>query len=312
MSAVQYLNGVIKQLKRNPVSSDQTLAFSQGYKDIFNQTSAQDIAAIITASGVITLSNVYTVGRDALQVWIGDPTAGLVLYDEPGVDYTELTNRTIQLNGTLTAALSAPTSVIVVRWNRFLPGVRDQNLADLANVTPDIENAVLDTGFLRASPITASNPLASLADITTGGFLVNTNRHLKSASTGPTSGGIGAQIDFSALAPPLAIPAGYRYALCSLLLDVNEAGSSSGNCAVTAYMGPYVAVPSTLTSSIHNYVTQVNWNLGVEANLQNSGFRVITLNDPPNVAGDLSLWFVEPVGTAADISYSVFLEGWIK
>jgi len=228
MSAIKKIND--NELRRDVVSSDRTTVYTDGYENLFTDTTPVTIADIIagyvlpgSVPGQVQLSNVYVPGKSNLMINLN----GLDLL-EPGVDYTEINNRVFQLSAFQLGVLAAfpITSKLRIKWNRPLPGARDQELNNLKDVTPDLSDAVLDpgtlrpvpadaanvfaavteneadalkdTGVIRASPATAANPLATIADAT-------------AAASAVTLGAI-LSLQSSLLAAPLvlAIPVGTR------------------------------------------------------------------------------------------------------
>lgn len=160
MSAIQITSSDKKQVKRTTTAFDQSMAFSQGYFLRITSATVPNIASVVSAAGVITLPQVYPVGRSALRVYVD----GLLL-PQPGVDYTEDSSLQITLAAGHVAVLNSSTSVIFIEWNRFLPGVRDQSFEDLTDIIPDVSAAVRDTGGNRTSPATGSNSLPTFADL---------------------------------------------------------------------------------------------------------------------------------------------------
>lgn len=306
MSAIQVLTG--KNHKRTVTAFDQRTAFTQGFRMLITPTSSPTIPDVISAAGVITLPNVYSVGRNALRVYIDGN-----LKPQAGVDFTEDSPSQITLDPAHVASLNPLTSVIWIEWNRFLPGARDQDLVDLANVTPDIEDAVLDTGTLRSAPATALNPLVTLGD------LLQPNLPDRHAVTNTVIGSVGSvnhtfNIDFSALANPITPPNGFRYALCSFQLDADDVTGVASNQDVTVYAGAYTAAPASLAVN-NSYVTNINSNWPTDTNLSNSGIIIIELNDPPSVTADLTVYVVHvaaPPPGVYNISLKAFVEGWIR
>jgi hypothetical protein len=159
------LNGP-NSAKRIENTITRVLNAADGYRLYIDNTTTPSIADVVSASGVIDLTSPYVPGRFNLQVVVN----GLIRSNPGGSlvsnDYVELSNTQIQLGNDILATLTAnpSTSNIEIRWNRHWPGVRDALLSNLQNVDQDIEDAVLDTGTLRALAADASNPLATLAD----------------------------------------------------------------------------------------------------------------------------------------------------
>lgn len=160
MAAIQIVSSDSKQLRRTQTVFDQRVSFSQGLSLLINASSSTTIADVITATGTITLPSKYPVGRNALRVYIDGN-----LLPQVGVDYTEDSTTELTLDAGHVATLDAATSAIFIEWQRFKPGVRDQDLSDLANVTPDLQDAFLDSGALRAAAANSANPLATFQDL---------------------------------------------------------------------------------------------------------------------------------------------------
>ena len=163
MSAIKNINA--NEGHRDIVASDRTLAYTDGYKNLFTNATTPSVADIVTAGGVVELSNVYTLGTFNLFVYVNGQ-----LLVRPGDDYGETDNRHITLSTFWVSVLNADpvNNNLLIVWNRPLPGARDQLLQNLKNVTPDIEGSVLDNdvgGPYRAALATPANPLATLADV---------------------------------------------------------------------------------------------------------------------------------------------------
>ena len=200
MSAIKNINA--NEGHRDIVASDRTLAYTDGYKNLFTNATTPSVADIVTAGGVVELSNVYTLGTFNLFVYVNGQ-----LLVRPGDDYGETDNRHITLSTFWVSVLNADpvNNNLLIVWNRPLPGARDQLLQNLKNVTPDIEGSVLDNdvgGPYRSAPATSLNPLATVEDT------VSYSGMSADADVALTIGG--PAVSFTLFAP-LAVPADARY-----------------------------------------------------------------------------------------------------
>lgn len=185
MSAIKIINA--NEGRRDPVASDRTTVYTDGYKNLFTAGTTPSIADIVAGydagygpmpAGQFRLSNVHVPGTDDLMIWINGQL--LLEEDNPNGDYWAVGNQQVQLSAFWLGVLDgAPTtSKLKAIWNRALPGNRDQSFQNMQNCDPTLEGAILDNdpgGPYRTSPATPGNPLATFADlpivVTGGGML---------------------------------------------------------------------------------------------------------------------------------------------
>ena len=245
MSAIKFLND--NEIRRDPVSSDRTTVYTDGYKNLITSASSPSIADVISASGVVTLTNQYLVGTDSLHIYVNGQR--LV---QPGVDYTELSLLTFQLSAGWLAIITAdPTnSTILIEWNRPLPGARDQEFNHLQNCTPAIEGAILDNdagGPYRISPATAANPLATIADAVSYG-----GGSTPIFSAGFTGDGSDSSATFDVGGSPHTLqfsPGGKQYT--NMTIDVGAVGHRF--CEING-LAIFVPVPAEMPFADHGSV----------------------------------------------------------
>lgn len=324
MSAIQITSTDKKQVKRVATSFDRSAAFTQGYYV------RPDVPTVIANAGVITLSQIYPVGRNALRAYIDG-----ILLPQPGVDYTEDTPLQITLNASHVAALNPITSNIYIEWNRYLPGARDQSLEDLVDVIPDVSAAVRDPGTLRTSPATVSNVLITQDDLDTAitnlagltfvpiptadRVLLNSNipgvatssqyfdLNLGNATASYLGGAFVSNSTYGGSGSSIPVPSGAKWALLSVMVDVDWGAGTLGSNDATVYAVKYGGTAVQIT----NRVARVSFNSSTESNGTDTGYILVELNDPALPTADLNVTYsvITPGGGAITLIYGVRLDG---
>jgi len=324
MSATKIINA--NEGRRDPLASDRTTVYTDGYKNLFTAGTTPSIADIIAGiggdpAGTIPMSNVHVPGTDDVMLYVN----GQLLL-EPGVDFTEVGSQKLLLSAFWLGLITSnpATSKIKVIWNRALPGARDQELNNLRDVDPDLSDGVRDPGLLRA-PTNAGNPLATLADIGGGVFplvgktIVPVDKSLStvksivpgefdpynflpapSAPPGSETYLDHRDVDLATLPSPIARPVGATHALVRMFTRLTILpGSASLSGTLSAFAGPYTGTPvATLTASQAFQLASVS---------EGSDVQVGVGSDADSSYGGLSLVELSPIGSPADFTVLVSL-----
>lgn len=305
MSAIKKIND--NEMRRDVVSSDRTTVYTDGYKNLFTSSTPVTIADIIAATGTITLSNVYIPGTDNLNVSID----GVDLL-EPGIDFTEDDNQTITLAPFHVSTLNPVTSKIKIIWNRPLPGARDQELANLKDVDPDLSDAIKDTGALRTSAVDAANPLGALQDIYAVNRSYPVHRHLVAVGATAIGTPTKATLDLAALST-VPVPPGATHAMVRASLRV--AASDGVAASVDFYISnsavdPFGTAPEIAEANLNTILLGPDLPAGAAANRLE--FVAVSALVPINVAvPNLHYWIGDSTGAYAglgDYQADIWLE----
>jgi hypothetical protein len=205
--------------KRIDQAITRRLNTSLGFRFYADSTTTPSIADI-HPTGIITLPNLYVLGRYNLSVWVNGILRSNVGPSDTLNDYTELNNRQIRLSEPIRDVLAAneTTSNIEIRWDRHWPGVRDANLSNLSNMTTDIEDAVLN-----ADSPSAANPFLTGSTDVQGAL---------SAAASPT-----ALNPFATIGDAIALGTNFNILNGGAGVSIYNGGTSSGNFSIAPHLG---------------------------------------------------------------------------
>jgi len=310
MSAIKLINA--NEGRRDPVASDRTTVYTDGYKNLFTAGTTPSIADILVGiggdpSGTIPLSNVHVPGTDDLMLYVN----GQLLL-EPGVDFTEVGNQKVLLSAFWIAVLTADpvNSKVKIIWNRALPGARDQLLQHLQNCPPDIEGAILDNSGSpqRAAAATAANPLTTFADLpvvpaSSKIFPVSQANRLIATYTP----GVPQTLSYTFNATFLeAYPVGVTHAVVRVVSNSDPTGGPGDQ---DVYLAAYTATPVSIALP-QNKIAHRSFALGLDVDGGLSGWALVELNSPRGVA-DITVYSAHPSVQLSNVDAWVIHEAYI-